>query len=189
MIEGGAVDWAGHGNNLPRMIEEQIDFNNSVQAAVDWVEDNSDWDETLLIVTADHETGYLLGPGGFEYTDVDSNGEYTDDDILLGYKHVEDNGAGNLPGVEWFSGGHTNQIVPLFAKGAGAELFEQYIDGTDPNLAGYYGLDGQIWDGDYIDNTGIYSVMMEASEVPEPATMALLGLGGLVIARRRRRSA
>jgi alkaline phosphatase len=31
MIEGGAVDWMGHGNNMPRFIEEQIDFNEAVE--------------------------------------------------------------------------------------------------------------------------------------------------------------
>ncbi len=63
MIEGGAVDWASHANQSGRMIEEHIDFDNSVQAVVDWVQKNSNWGETLLIVTSDHETGYLTGPG------------------------------------------------------------------------------------------------------------------------------
>jgi alkaline phosphatase len=58
MIEGGAVDWASHANQSGRMIEEHIDFDNSVQAVVDWVQKNSNWGETLLIVTSDHETGY-----------------------------------------------------------------------------------------------------------------------------------
>jgi alkaline phosphatase len=26
-VEGGAVDWMGHANDMPRFIEEQIDFN------------------------------------------------------------------------------------------------------------------------------------------------------------------
>lgn len=34
MVEGGAVDWAAHANNLPRIVEEQIDFNLAVEAAV-----------------------------------------------------------------------------------------------------------------------------------------------------------
>ena len=59
MIEGGAVDWASHDNQSGRMIEEQIDFDNAVQAVVKWVKVNSNWGETLLIVTGDHETGYL----------------------------------------------------------------------------------------------------------------------------------
>ena len=50
MIEGGAVDWAAHANNTARIIEEQVDFNRSVAAVVEWVEQNSSWDETLVIV-------------------------------------------------------------------------------------------------------------------------------------------
>jgi alkaline phosphatase len=57
MIEGGAVDWAAHANQSGRMIEEHMDFDRAVQAVVDWVNANSNWGETLLIVTNDHETG------------------------------------------------------------------------------------------------------------------------------------
>ncbi len=63
MIEGGAIDWASHSNQSQRMIEEEIDFSNAVAAVVEWVEMNSSWAETILIVTGDHETGYLTGPG------------------------------------------------------------------------------------------------------------------------------
>lgn len=61
MIEGGAIDWSGHSNQTGRDIEETQDFNKAVDAAIAWVKENSSWDETLLIVTADHETGYLSG--------------------------------------------------------------------------------------------------------------------------------
>ena len=63
MVEGGAVDWAAHDHQSGRMIEEQIDFNLSIEAVIAWVEEHSSWNETLVIVTADHETGYLAGPG------------------------------------------------------------------------------------------------------------------------------
>ena len=105
MIEGGAVDWAAHANQAGRTIEEEIDFNQAVEAVVDWVETNSNWDETLLIVTGDHETGYLLGPGSGPGTPPVFN-------------PVVNNGAGVVPGVQWGSGNHTNQLIPFFAKGA-----------------------------------------------------------------------
>ena len=51
---------------MTRMLEENIDFDNAVQAVIDWVEDpsnGSNWDNTLLIVTADHECGHLQPAG------------------------------------------------------------------------------------------------------------------------------
>jgi alkaline phosphatase len=65
MIEGGSIDWASHDNNINRMIGEMIDFDQSVAAVVDWVDANDPtWSNTLLIVTADHETGYLTRGSG-----------------------------------------------------------------------------------------------------------------------------
>ena len=61
-IEGGAIDWANHQNNASRMIEEQLDFIAAMEAVIAWVEANSHWGESLLILTADHETGLLWGP-------------------------------------------------------------------------------------------------------------------------------
>lgn len=62
MAEGGAIDWAAHENAFGRLIEEQHDFDLAIEAVAAWVEKNSSWDDTLLIITADHETGYLCGP-------------------------------------------------------------------------------------------------------------------------------
>ena len=118
MVEGGAIDWAGHGNSSGRVIEEEIDFNHAVEAVCDWVETNSNWSETLVIVTGDHETGYLTGTAGV-------------------YDEVVNNGKGVLPTMVWNSKDHTNQLVPFFAKGTGAELLKSYADGSDP-LKGAY---------------------------------------------------
>jgi len=135
MVEGGAVDWAGHFNQKGRMIEEQIDFNHAVEAVVDWVQKNSNWGETMVIVTADHETGYVWGPG--------SNPTF---------EHIINNGAGVMPGMQFFGdiGGfnwHSNSLVPLFAKGDAARLFKGYATNTD------------IVRGPYIDNTDIYKII------------------------------
>lgn len=131
MVEGGAVDWAAHANQTGRMIEEQIDFNRAVDAVVAWVNKNSNWTETLVIVTADHETGMLYGPGSGV---VDGVARYTP---------VVDNGRGNLPGVSWNSNEHSNALVPLYARGFGAQYFNRYTQGSDPVR------------GSYIDNTNI----------------------------------
>lgn len=121
MIEGGAVDWAGHDNQSGRMIEEEIDFNRAVEAVVNWVEQNGNWNETLVIVTADHETGYLTGLN----SGIQPDGKSV-------WNPIENRGKDVLPGMEWHSDGHTNSLVPFFAKGAGSELFHHYADEIDP---------------------------------------------------------
>ncbi len=124
MVEGGAVDWASHANQSGRMIEEHNDFDKAVEAVVGWVKENSNWGETLVIVTSDHETGYLTGPGS------DPN-----------WFPIVNNGAGYLPGMEWHSGDHTNSLVPFFAKGDAGRLFTPYANEFDPAF------------GKYLDNT------------------------------------
>jgi alkaline phosphatase len=189
MIEGGAVDWAGHANQIGQLIEEQMDFNKSVQVVVDWVNLNDpDWSETLLIVTADHETGNLWGNGS--YTDVNTNGVYDAGiDTFNGYQEITATGENVLTDVQFLSGNHTNSLVPLYVKGAGSELFANYVVGTE-DIATYYG-ENTAGFGDnvpYIDNTSIFSVMTEASAIPEPSTYAgIFGSLALVLAVIRRR--
>jgi alkaline phosphatase len=134
-IEGGAVDWASHANAAGRMIEEMIDFGAAVEAAMAWVEENSSWDETLIVVTGDHECGYLMGP--------DADPEHTP---------IVNNGKGKMPGYSWHSTSHTNQLIPLFVKGAGAEKFEALADEEDPVR------------GKYIDNAEVGALTMELLE-------------------------
>jgi alkaline phosphatase len=133
MIEGGAVDWAAHSNLSGRVIEEEADFSQAVDAVIAWVEKNSNWNDTLLIVTGDHETGYLTGPG--------SDPEW---------KPLVGNGQGRMPGMQWHSGGHTNSLIPLFARGAEASRFDQMVVGRDPMR------------GPYVDNTSLAKTIFEA---------------------------
>ncbi len=195
MIEGGAVDWAGHANQTDRNIEEHRDFNLAVQSVVDFVDlggDDIDWTNTLLIVTADHETGNLWGNG--TYTDTNANSKYDAGiDTFNGFQTIDGTGAAVMSDVQWLSGDHTNALVPLFAKGAGSELFANYVVGTE-NISAHYGAGtAGFADGDigYIDNTAVYKVMASASAVPEPSTYALMGLGALLVvwALRRKRTA
>ncbi|QCB27427.1 alkaline phosphatase [Corynebacterium endometrii] len=138
MIEGGAIDWTGHANDSAREIEEVQDFNAAVDAAVAWVEENSSWDETLLIVTADHETGYLSGA-----EERGEGGEGVRFNAMNGEKGI-------IPeGHDWYSGDHTNQVVPFFFKGAGSEDIKAKVTGTDPVR------------GDYIDNTTVAKLTLE----------------------------
>lgn len=131
MIEGGAIDWAGHANTIGRDIEETIEFNDAVEAAVSWVEQNSSWDETLIVVTADHETGYLSGA-----------------DDQPGFSPMAGE-QGQAPQHGYYSGNHTNQVVPFFFKGAGAEEIQQSVTGTDPVR------------GDFIDNVTLANLTLD----------------------------
>jgi alkaline phosphatase len=145
MIEGGAIDYAGHFNTPGRMVEELADFDNAVNAVVDWIMANGGWDENLLIVTADHETGYIWGPGsGTPAT----------------WNPIVNNGAGVMPGFTFNSdiGGfnwHTNSLVPMFVKGPCSDMFNTLATGTDPVR------------GAFIDNTQ-YSIVMKEAFTPEP---------------------
>lgn len=54
MIEAGDVDWANHDNNLDNSIGAVFSGDAAVKVVTDWVEAHSNWEESLLIVTADH---------------------------------------------------------------------------------------------------------------------------------------
>ena len=117
MIEGGAIDWAAHSNMTGRMIEEEIGFNATVDSVINWVETNSSWDETLLIVTADHETGYLTsGTKGLKYPQN---------------MFLQESPKGVVPKVKWNHKDHTNDLVPIYVKGAGADIFTSFADEID----------------------------------------------------------
>jgi len=100
MIEGGQIDWASHGNDTPMMVYEVIDLSQAVQAALEFYQNRPG--ETLIIVTADHETGGAA---------------------------LSANEDGPL--VLWSSQDHTAEHVPIFAIGPGSELFSGKMDNTD----------------------------------------------------------
>lgn len=64
MIEGGKIDWSSHSNDVGTTFEEVIDLDRAVQLAYQFY--LSKPDSTLIVVTADHETGGLgLGTDGY----------------------------------------------------------------------------------------------------------------------------
>lgn len=58
LVEAGDVDWANHDNNIDNSIGAVFSGDKAVKVLTDWVEKNSSWDETVMIVTADH--GHFL---------------------------------------------------------------------------------------------------------------------------------
>jgi len=102
MIEGSQIDWGGHDNDASYIVDEMVDFDNAVGMALQFAAKNG---ETLVIVTADHETG------GFGIT----GGNLT---------------TGDVQGA-FLSKDHTATMVPLFAYGPGSEIFTGVQDNTD----------------------------------------------------------
>ncbi len=123
MIEGGATDWAAHSNQKGRLIEEINGFYKAVDMVVAWVEKNSNWNETMLIVTGDHETGLLWGEKPFY--------------------PLTDNGKLNLPVMNFNSKEHTNSLIPFYAKGAGSSLYRNFADEYD-SIRGPYIQNSEI---------------------------------------------
>jgi alkaline phosphatase len=101
MVEGSQIDWAGHANDSSYLIAEMRDFDETVGVVLDFLKQNP---ETLVIVTADHETGGLTFPQGA---------------IKGTYRFA------------YSSGDHTGIMVPVYAYGAGAGSFTGQYDNTD----------------------------------------------------------
>lgn len=197
MIEGGKIDWACHTNDAATVFNEVIDMDAAVKVALDFY--NRHPDETLIVITADHETGgivlgtgkYLLNLGVLQYQKVSKDGltakikklrkekdnkvswedvqellkenlgfwdqvQLSEDqekvlkevykDSFKGKKvEMEKNlyssneplaktAVGMLDDIAmigWTSGGHSAGVVPVFAIGAGADLFSGKLDNTD----------------------------------------------------------
>lgn len=102
MVEAGRIDHASHQGDIKNMIGELLEFNRSVALIDAWASTRSD---TLVIVTADHETG--------------------------GLELIAEKGVGQLPAVQWTTTHHTGRNVGLWAKGPGSEAFKGVLDNTD----------------------------------------------------------
>jgi len=100
MAEGAQIDYGGHANDLPYVVTELHDFDKTIEAALRFADQDG---ETLVVITADHETGGL--------TLLDASAE-----------------TGTISG-EFSTNDHTNISVPVFAYGPRSDEFR----GTYPN--------------------------------------------------------
>lgn len=131
MAEGGTIDWAGHHNRTMALTEKVMELDAAVKAAYRFYLAHPE--ETLIVVTADHETGGLaLGCGNGNNIDwerlSDSWSEAGKKDILDDGTNSELNKASN---VGWSGESHTAMPVPVFAVGKGAERFTGWYDNTE----------------------------------------------------------
>lgn len=102
MVEGSQLDDYGHFNQLDMLMKELHDFDRTIGEVMKWAAKDG---ETLVVVTADHETGGLTLHGG---------------DLATG--RIE---------AKFASTGHTGVMVPVYAFGPGAEEFTGFMDNTE----------------------------------------------------------
>ncbi|WP_053826082.1 alkaline phosphatase [Lascolabacillus massiliensis] len=101
MVEASEIDGGGHENDIQYTIEEMLDFDRTIGKVLEFAEKDG---RTLVIVTADHETGGLTLTGG-------------------------DMQTGEVTG-RFTTRGHTGVMVPVFAYGPGAENFTGINENT-----------------------------------------------------------
>ena len=102
VIESSQIDWGGHDNNVPYIVSEMLDFDRTIGEALKFAAADK---ETLVVITADHETGGFTINGG---------------DLATG-----------LVEGKFTTGGHTGVMVPVFAYGPNAEQFSGIMENTD----------------------------------------------------------
>lgn len=100
VIEGAQIDWGGHSNNSDYIVEELIDFDKTIGEVLKFAAQDR---ETLVIVTADHETG--------------------------GYSILDGSKMGKLK-TAFTTDYHTADMIPVFAYGPGAQMFGGIYENT-----------------------------------------------------------
>ncbi len=136
MYEQGEIDWAAHSNETMPMVAAVQKLDNAVKAALEFYNEHPD--ETLIIVTADHETGgIVLGADGAGNGDSEIIGWEILDKAWKDSGHtntlsVQENKALNDSAfIGWTTSGHSGGPVPVYAIGKGSERFGGRYDNTD----------------------------------------------------------
>lgn len=134
MAEGGLIDWTAHSQDLAGTIFEILDFDQAIAVANAFYEKHPD--ETLIVVTADHETGgIVLGRKGYKYdlTVIDKikNASASTDveEYMSSPKSIDS--VNEEARIGWTTYSHCGGPVPVWAKGVGAERFAARQDNTD----------------------------------------------------------
>ncbi len=107
MVEGSQIDWGGHANDAEYLTTELLDFDKVIGLVLDFAERDGN---TLVIVTADHETG------GFALSSTPMEEGWSDYNKVTG---------------TFSTGGHTTTLIPVFAFGPGASRFNGIYENTE----------------------------------------------------------
>lgn len=110
LVEGSQIDWASHRNDVAYQIGETLAFDEAVKVVLDWINEKPNRRQnTLVIISADHETGgfAISGARGRKYKRGD----------------IVDHG--------WTSKGHTAEDVVIWSQGPGSKFLGRAVDNTD----------------------------------------------------------
>lgn len=102
MVEGGRIDHASHANDFDNTVAETLEFDATVQLVLEYAVSRND---TLVLVTSDHETGGLSIVGGYQ--------------------------SGGGMQVDWVTDDHVGSLVPVYAYGPRASEVTGFRDNTD----------------------------------------------------------
>lgn len=147
MCEGGKIDWACHANDAASTISDTVALADAVQVAIDFAEEHPD--ETLILVTGDHETGGLTI--GFAGTDYDTyltllnrqkiSFQKYDDEYISAYKENGTSFEDVLKDIEDLFGLKTSgdesdkPVLTEYELGLLQTAYEKSINDTDTDMA------------------------------------------------------
>jgi alkaline phosphatase len=142
MAEQGDIDWANHGNDFKSMVGTVADLNEGIKAAMDFVDqpgDDIDWSNTLIMVTSDHGNSYMR----------------LNDTVMLGKGDLPAQVGTSYPDgeVAYGSGGHTNELVTLYAIGGCLDTLRSHEGKWYPGTT-------------IIDNTQLFKTMKQCTMAP-----------------------
>ena len=130
MGEGGIIDWASHENRTMSTVENVLDFDAAIKVAYEFYKKHPK--ETLIIVTADHETGGLTLGAGRATINWKALEEQWIESGKKNILNAEANAELNKKcSIGWTTVKHAGGAVPVYAIGVGAEKYNGCIDNTE----------------------------------------------------------
>jgi len=186
LVEQGDIDWANHDGNFRGMIGTMWDLDEAVKAVVEFVDrpsDAIDWGNTVILVTADHATGFMrlnparpLSRGDLprQESQATTSAEPGQSGSRRAARPVSPhNSPAPAPGfvplflysdaeVSFGTSGHTNELVTLSVMGGAVPFFRAY--------------EGRWYAAPIIDNTQVHAALSETLKVTRnPGPLQRLG--------------